>query len=178
MSRLLPKMELIAREMKRSAKFVPVIIETPRGSRNKFAYDEKLRVFRLKSVLPVGISFPYDFGFIPMTRAEDGDPVDVVVLMDEPTFVGCLVRSRLIGAIQAEQTENGSAFRNDRLVAVAKDSHEFRSIRSLRQLDAKLLDELSHFFISYNETRNKVFKVIGVKGPKTARHLVNDSTRI
>jgi len=66
------------------------IIETPRGSRNKYKFDEELHVFKLKSVLPAGASFPYDFGFVPGTRGEDGDPIDVLVLMDEPAFTGCL----------------------------------------------------------------------------------------
>jgi inorganic pyrophosphatase len=174
---LLPKMELIGRELKRRSKFVPVVIETPRGSRNKFAYDDRLRIFRLKSVLPVGTSFPYDFGFVPQTRADDGDPLDVLVLMDEPTFSGCLVRSRLIGVIQAEQSEKGSKFRNDRLIAVAQDAHQFREVRTLRALDQKLLNEVTHFFISYNETRNKTFKVIDIKGPKTARNLIQSAMK-
>ena len=66
-----------------------VIIETPKGSRNKYAFDESQGIFLRKRVLPAGMAFPYDFGFVPRTRAEDGDPVDVLVLMDEPAFVGC-----------------------------------------------------------------------------------------
>src|SRR5437588_699981 len=82
---------------------VHVVIDTPRGSRNKFKYDEKLGLFRLSKVLPLGSCFPYDFGFIPSTRAGDGDALDVLVLMDEPAFTGCLLRVRLIGVLQAEQ---------------------------------------------------------------------------
>jgi hypothetical protein len=67
-----------------------VVIETPKGSRNKFAFDPEDHVFELKKVLPAGMTFPYDFGFVPSTQADDGDPVDVLVLMDEPAFAGCL----------------------------------------------------------------------------------------
>ncbi len=81
-----------------------VIIETPKGSRNKFKFDEKLGIFTLKHVLPLGAVFPFDFGFIPSTRGEDSDPLDVLVLMDEPAFAGCLVPARLLGVIEAEQT--------------------------------------------------------------------------
>ncbi len=87
-------------------KLANVVIETPRGSRNKFAYDEKLGVIRLKKVLPAGMEFPYDFGFIPSTEGEDGDPVDALLLMDEPANPGTLVRCRPIGIIEGEQTED------------------------------------------------------------------------
>src|SRR3954469_6625001 len=84
-----------------------VIIETPKGSRNKFDFDEELGLFKLGGVLPAGAVFPFDFGFVPATRGGDGDPLDVLVLMDEPAFVGCLVAARLIGVIEAEQAEGG-----------------------------------------------------------------------
>ena len=86
-----------------------VIIETPKGSRNKYAFDESQGMFLLKKVLPAGMAFPYDFGFVPSTRAEDGDPVDVLVLMDEPAFVGCLLQCRIIGVIEGEQGKKKSA---------------------------------------------------------------------
>src|SRR5919199_1807176 len=99
-----------------------VIIETPKGSRNKFDYDEELGLFKLGGVLPAGASFPFDFGFLPATRGGDGDPLDVLVLMDEPAFAGCLVTVRLLGVIEAEQTEGDATTRNDRLIAVAATS--------------------------------------------------------
>src|SRR5437868_13907131 len=80
-----------------------VVIETPKGSRNKYAFDPKERVFELKKVLPAGMAFPYDFGFVPSTIGGDGDPVDVLVLMDEPAFPGCKLTCRVIGVIQGEQ---------------------------------------------------------------------------
>src|SRR5580658_10792603 len=80
-----------------------VIIETPAGSRNKFAFDPEQGIFTLKKVLPAGMVFPYDFGFLPQTLASDGDPIDVLLLMVEPAFSGCAVRARLIGVIEGEQ---------------------------------------------------------------------------
>src|SRR5881394_3501639 len=81
------------------------VIETPKGHRNKFKYDEKRGLFRLSGVLPAGAVFPFDFGFVPSTRGEDGDPLDVLVLMEEPAFCGCLISARLLGAIEARQKE-------------------------------------------------------------------------
>src|SRR5580658_9057617 len=92
-----------------------VIVETPKGSRNKFAFDPEQEVFALKKVLPAGMTFPYDFGFIPSTRAEDGDPTDVLVLMDEPAFPGILVTCRVIGVIEGEQGKKKKGQRNDRI---------------------------------------------------------------
>jgi len=156
---------------------VNAIVETPRGKRNKFRLDEQLQLFRLGKVLPAGSSFPYDFGFIPGTKAEDGDPLDVLVLMDESAFPGCVVESRLAGVIEAEQVENGESIRNDRLVAVAAEAHNYRDIKSLRDINAELLNELEHFFKSYNEAEGREFRLLGLKGPRRARQLVKDSMK-
>lgn len=128
-------------------------------------------------MLPTGAVFPYDFGFIPNTRGGDGDPLDVLVLMDEPVFTGCLVRSRLLGVIEAEQTEKGETERNDRLIAVASKSRTNSDLQSLTDLNRKLLEEIEHFFISYNEVKGKKFKPLGRYGPERARKLVQRSKR-
>jgi inorganic pyrophosphatase len=146
-----------------------VIIETPKGSRNKFNYDGELRLFKLGGVLPAGAVFPFDFGFVPSTLGGDGDPLDVLVLMDEPAFTGCLVRARLVGVIEAEQTErDGETTRNDRLIAVASDSHLLKKVRSLGRLNANLVEEIEHFFVSYNQIKGKEFKPLGRFGPVRA----------
>lgn len=149
-----------------------VIIDTPKGSRNKFAWDRDRKAYILKTVLPAGSSFPFDFGSIASTIGDDGDPLDVLVLMDEPAFVGCLVESRLIGVIEAKQKEDGKTERNDRLIAVAAESHTHHGIKKLSDVDSTLLDEIEHFFISYNVERGKKFAPIGHRGPKRARQLV------
>src|ERR1041384_7278588 len=100
-----------------------IIIETPKGRRNKFDYDPEFEAFTLGGLLPEGLAFPYDFGFVPSTLGDDGDPLDVLVLMDEPAHVGCLVDIRLIGVIEAEQIEDGTATQNDRLIGVATHSY-------------------------------------------------------
>ncbi len=97
------------RPFDREARTLNVIIDTPKGSRNKYSWDEKLELFSLSGVLPAGAVFPYDFGFIPNTLGGDGDPLDVLVVMDEPAFVGCLVACCLLGVIEAKQTEKGKS---------------------------------------------------------------------
>lgn len=98
--------------------------------------------------MPLGASFPFDFGFIPNTKGEDGDPLDVLLLMDEPAFPGCLIPSRLIGVIEAEQAEDGKTERNDRLIAVACKSIIHSHIKSIKDLNENLLEQIEHFFIS------------------------------
>ena len=153
-----------------------VVIDTPKGSRNKYAFDFKINGYKLKTVLPQGTVFPYDFGSIPGTAADDGDPLDVLVLMDEPVFIGCLVEARLLGVIEAEQKERGKTERNDRLIAVAAESHTHSNLKSLHELDSKLLDEIEHFFVSYNDARGKKFKPTGRKGPAVAKRLIKKQT--
>lgn len=157
---------------------VRVIIETPQGSRNKFDYDEQLGLFKLGGVLPSGAVFPFDFGFVPSTTGGDGDPLDVLVLMDEATFAGCLVEARLLGVIEAEQTEeNGETTRNDRLIAVAENARNHREVRSLEQIDENLLDEIEHFFVSYNEMKGKRFQPLGRFGTERAERLIEEGMR-
>lgn len=148
------------------------IIETPQGRRNKLKYDDQTGLFKLSGVLPAGMSFPYDFGFVPATSGEDGDPLDILILMDEPVGEGCLVAARLIGVIEAEQTEDGKTERNDRLIAVATESHNHRDVKTLGDLNDNLLKEIEGFFISYNAIRGKDFKPTGRFGPTRARQLV------
>ena len=154
-----------------------VVIDTPKGSRNKYAFDFKIDAYKLKTVLPHGTVFPFDFGSIPGTVADDGDPLDVLVLMDEPVFIGCLIEARLLGVIEAEQTEGGETRRNDRLIAVAAESHTNGKLKSLRKLDSKLLDEIEHFFVSYNAARGKKFRPIGRRGSAVAERLIKKQTK-
>jgi inorganic pyrophosphatase len=157
---------------------INVIIDTPKDSHNKYKFDEKLKLFKLSGVLPAGASFPFDFGFVPSTRGEDGDALDVLILMDEPAFVGCLVTARLIGAIEAEQTEDGGEMaRNDRLIAVASESRRHEQVRSLEEINDYLLKEIEHFFVSYNAIKGKQFKLLGRSGPERAAELVEKGRR-
>jgi len=151
---------------------VLVVIETPKGSPNKLTFEPRYGTFVLKGVLPAGAVFPFDFGFVPSTRADDGDPLDVLVLMDAPVYPGCIVPSRLIGVIEAEQTEEGETERNDRVLAVAANSAAHQSIRQLSDLSQDLVAQIEHFFVSYNEMKGKRFEVKRRAGSKRARALV------
>jgi inorganic pyrophosphatase len=151
---------------------VHVIVDTPRGSRNKFKFDPQLQRFRLAKVLPAGMCFPFDFGYVPETAEEDGDPVDVLVLMEAPAFVGCLVECRLVGVLEAEQAEGDEVVRNDRLIGVATEAREFCHVHELKDLNSQLLDEIEQFFENYNAAAGKRFTVLSRKGPAAARTLL------
>ena len=149
-----------------------VVIDTPKGSRSKFAFDPDRNAYVLKKVLPKGMIFPFDFGSIPGTVAEDGDPLDVLVLMDDVAFVGCLIEARLIGVIEAKQSERGKTERNDRLLAVAAESPTHMEIKSLPDVSGRLLDEIEHFFVSYNKIAGKTFKPLSRRNAKHAAKLI------
>src|ERR1043165_3190505 len=123
------------------------IIETPKGCRNKFDYDPESNLFKLAGLLPEGMMFPFDFGFIPSTLGEDGDPLAILVLMDAPAHVGCLIGARLIGLIQAEQTQDGKTGRNDQLLGVAIHSYDHADLESIDDVSKALLSQLEAFFI-------------------------------
>lgn len=151
---------------------VRAIIETPKNRRNKFNYDPDSDLFKLGGLLPEGMAFPFDFGFIPSTMGGDGDPLDVMVLMDEPAHVGCLLDVRVIGVIEAEQTQDGKTEINNRLLAVAVHSYSHEKVRSIDQLNQSLLEQLEQFFVSYNKLRGKKFKITGQGGPKRALAII------
>jgi len=161
----------------KNAGLIQVIIETPKGSRNKFAFDEEQSIFSVKKVLPAVMSFPYDFGFLPRTQAPDGDPIDVLLLMDEPAFPGIAVRARLIGVIQGEQVEGNKKTRNDRLLAVAEMNHEYANIRKVTDLPKARLKELEQFFVNYNRVHGNEYRLLGCKGPQRAWKLLQEGMR-
>jgi len=158
----------------RSATEATAVIETPKGSHVKYKYDEETGLFKLDKVLTAGAAFPLDFGFLPPTLGADGDPLDVLVLIEEPVCVGCLMPIRLIGVIEAEQTQGRKTNRNDRLIAVAAASHEHRQVRSLRDIDPRLLDEIEDFFVFYDEAQGRKFKVRGRHGPDRGLQLIRE----
>ncbi len=149
---------------------VVVVVETPRGSGNKLKLDTELGMYRLDRVLPAGLAFPFDFGFIPRTLAEDGDPLDAIVLLDSPVHPGCVVLARLIGILEAEQQDGGVGpwKRNDRVVAVAGGAKGHASARSLRDLDPFRLDAIAAFFGSYHALDGDRFRVTRRAGVRAA----------
>jgi inorganic pyrophosphatase len=158
-------------------RLLQVIVETPKGSRNKFSFDTEQEIFSLKKVLPAGMVFPYDFGFLPRTLAEDGDPIDVLLLMDEPAFPGVLVPSRLIGVIEGEQIDGKKRVRNDRLVAVADANHIYAMVRKLSDLPQQFLRELEDFFVNYHQLQGKEYKLLGCKGIAEAETLIKKAKK-
>ncbi len=156
---------------------IHVVIETPKGSRNKYAFDPDQHIFKLKRVLPAGMVFPYDFGFIPSTKAEDGDPVDVLVLMDEPAFPGCLLECRLIGVIEGEEESKGKKTRNDRVVAIERADHSFADIEHIDDLGKQFVRELEEFFVNYHDMHGEKYQVLNVRGPGRAKDRIKDGMR-
>lgn len=156
---------------------VNVIVETVRGDRNKLAYDEELGIFRLKKVLPEGMSFPHDFGFVPSTRGGDGDPLDAMVLMDAPATTGCLIACRPIGIILGEQESDGARERNDILLTVAAPSRTHAHLERLDDLDRTVLHELTRFFVNYHAAYGETYRVLGCKGPRQAWKHVEEAAR-
>lgn len=159
------------------SKTIQVIIETPKGSRNKFAFDDEQKVFVLKKVLPAGMAFPYDFGFVPSTKAEDGDPTDVLVLMDEPAFPGCLLKCRLIGIIEGEEGTKKEMVRNDRVVAIEEENHSYSHVKNIDDLGNSFVRELEEFFVDYHQLSGKKYRVLDVRGPGEARRRIKNGIR-
>jgi inorganic pyrophosphatase len=153
------------------------VIETPKGARSKFDYDPKSRLFRLKTVLPEGMSFPLDFGFVPSTLCDDGDPLDVMVLADEPTFTGALLDVRLIGVIEAQEVEDERKERNDRLLAVTTQTRLYADVKTTDDLPASFIDHLTQFWVNKDRLEGKTFTVLGVRGPNVGVDLVRHSSK-
>jgi inorganic pyrophosphatase len=145
-----------------------VVIETPKGQANKLKFDPALGTMRLGRVLPLGMVFPFDFGFLPSTKAPDGDPLDVLVLMDAPVVPGCVVETHIIGVLRCQQREGrGQPVRNDRLIGVAAAATT-TTARSLRDIDADLLRQIEAFFVEYHRIEGRTFEVLRREGAAAA----------
>ncbi|NLU96157.1 inorganic diphosphatase [Chitinophaga sp. Ak27] len=157
-----------------SKKSIFVTIESPKGSREKFDYDPKNNRFLLKKILPMGMFFPFDYGFIPGTRGEDGDPLDAFVLSDVKTFPGCVIECKLLGAIKAEQRErDGTVVRNDRYLFTPVVNGHKRNPFDGVGLEQDELKELVDFFVNYNEIDGKKFRFIAFVDAKEALRKIN-----
>jgi len=157
---------------------VNVIIETPYKSRNKFDYDKHTDLFKFSKVIPSGMEFPCDMGFIPHTEGEDGDPLDALVLMDETTYPGCLVECRVLGVIKAEQKEkHKKAERNDRFILVPAKMEEYDHLRHIDDLNQHKVRSISHFFENYNKAEGKEFTLKEIAGPDEAHKLIKKAKK-
>nr|WP_298718598.1 inorganic diphosphatase [uncultured Steroidobacter sp.] len=168
-------MELPARDPETG--LVRVVIDTPKGSRNKYKFDPKLGVLKLSRILPAGMSFPHDFGSIPSTCAEDGDALDVMVLADAPLFPGCLVHVHLIGVLRAVQKEQRKMIRNDRLLATLETPVNRPAITRIEQVDERQLKDIEHFLRSYNQAQGREFRITGRGGVRQAQKMFRDAVR-
>ncbi|MBV9483400.1 MAG: inorganic diphosphatase [Acidobacteria bacterium] len=154
-----------------------VVIETPKGSRNKLKYDLASGMFKLSKVMPEGMVFPYDFGYVPSTKAADGDPLDVLVLTDEGLFPGCSVDCRLIGAIEAEQQEDGEKYRNDRLIAVATQSLLYSETHDIDEISPVVLQQIKDFFVNYQRVRRVEVRILGHYGAERAVEILRRAAK-
>jgi inorganic pyrophosphatase len=163
------------------ARTCAAVVECSRGERCKFAYDPARECFELKRLLPAGMSFPLDFGFIPSTRAEDGDPLDIMLINDVPLPMGVVCPVRLVGVIEADQTEDGKTVRNDRLLGVATCSLQFSGVQTYDDLGDAFLETLTEFWTHYERLRGVGFKVLtladGGEAAKRVRDLSVEGSR-
>ena len=144
---------------------VRMVVEIPKNSSNKYEFDTTLGVFRLDRVLYSPLHYPGDYGFIPGTRAADGDPMDVMVMADEPTFTGCLIEVRPVGLLDMSD-ENGI---DEKILAVPQSNPRFEQIHTIDQLAPHVRREIEHFFTIYKELEGKQTRLRGWHGPKEAR---------
>jgi inorganic pyrophosphatase len=142
---------------------VNVLVEIPRGSRNKYEYDEELDVIALDRTLYSAVHFPTDYGFVPGTSASDGDPIDALVMVEEPTFPGCLIRVRLIGVLTIE---NDKGMKEPKLLAVPIAEPRFAEYQDIEDVPAHLLKEIENFFDIYKQLEGDTVKTRGWQGAK------------
>jgi inorganic pyrophosphatase len=153
---------------------VTAMIESPKGSNQKFDYDPAEKHFKLSKILPSGMVFPFDFGMIPGPQGEDSNPLDIMVISEGAAFPGCLVECRVIGALKAEQTErNGDKVRNDRFIGIPEVSQLFSEIKTLEELPLAITSQLEAFFKNYNEQAGKKFKVTARLSARQAAKLLS-----
>ncbi|MBD2578094.1 inorganic diphosphatase [Oscillatoria sp. FACHB-1406] len=136
-----------------------VLIEIPAGSKNKYEFDKDLNAFALDRVLYSSVQYPYDYGFIPNTLADDGDPLDGMVLIDQPTFPGCVIAARPIGML--EMIDGGD--RDEKLLCVPAKDPRYAQIHSLENISPHRLEEIAEFFRTYKNLERKETEILGWK---------------
>jgi len=143
-----------------------IVIDTPKGNRNKYKWDEELGLFRLTKILPPGFAFPWNYGFLPKTRSGDGDPLDAIVFMEEPAFCGCVILARVRGVIAMESDGD----RNDRILASPVGEHDDRIYEE--KLPDRLFEEISVFFEGYHRLRGEITKTLSHGGAEEAMRVI------
>ena len=150
---------------------VRMIVEIPKNSTNKYEYDGKLGVFRLDRRLYSPMHYPGDYGFIPGTLAEDNDPLDVLVLVQEPSFTGCLIEVRPVGILNMVDSEEG----DQKVLAVPTRNPRYDQIHTMDQIFTHVRREIEHFFTIYKELEGRLTRMEGWGGPREARKAIIDS---
>lgn len=153
---------------------IEVVVEIPRGSRNKYEYDEEAGVFRLDRVLASAVHYNFDYGFIEGTRADDGDHTDALLLIDEPTFPGCHVWARPIGVLEMSD-EKGADFK---ILCVAVDDLHQAHVERLDQVRPHRLVEIEHFFDTYKALEDKTVDILGWKGQPRALEVLSADRKV
>jgi len=152
---------------------INLAIEIPGGSKNKYEFDKDLNAFALDRVLYSSLQYPYDYGFVPNTLADDGDPLDGMVLMDQPTFPGCIVPARAIGML--EMIDDGD--RDEKLLCVPTEDPRYQNVKSLGDIAQHRQDEIAEFFRTYKNLENKVTEILGWKDVEQVSTLVDKSVK-
>jgi inorganic pyrophosphatase len=147
-----------------------MIVEIPKGSTNKYEYDHELGVFRLDRTLFSPVHYPGDYGFIPGTHADDGDPLDVVVLVEESSFPGCMIIVRPIGVLKMIDSDQS----DQKIVAVANRNPRYDQVHTMDQIFPHSRREIEHFFMIYKELEGRVTSTLGWGDPREARQLIVD----
>ncbi|MCZ2078065.1 MAG: inorganic diphosphatase [Bryobacterales bacterium] len=150
---------------------VRAIIEIPKNSANKYEYDGKLELFRLDRSLYSPMHYPGDYGFIPGTLAEDGDPMDVLVLVQEPSFTGCMIEVRPVGILNMVDDQEG----DQKVLAVPNRNPRYNQIHTMDQIFPHVRREIEHFFGIYKELEGRVTTMQGWGGPREARKAIVES---
>ena len=145
---------------------IEVIVETPKGSQFKYKYDQKKEWFTVHKALPVGLIFPYDFGFIPGTKGDDGDPLDVLIMSEFSFIQGSMLECKVIGSMKAEQNDEEETIRNDRIFVYPTLKGFYPVYNSMEDIQEKKLKEIENFFIYYNAMQKKTFKPLGILSAK------------
>lgn len=149
---------------------INVLIEIPAGSKNKYEFDKDMQAFALDRVLYSSVQYPYDYGFVPNTLADDGDPLDGMVMMDQPTFPGCVIACRPIGMM--EMIDGGD--RDEKILCVPAKDPRFDGVRTLDDVASHRLDEIAEFFRSYKNLEKKVTEILGWQNVEKVMPLVEE----
>jgi inorganic pyrophosphatase len=150
---------------------VPVVVEIPKGSRNKYEFDHDTGRIRLDRTLFSPVHYPTDYGFVPGTLAEDGDPLDAMVLLSEPTFPGCLIETRVVGMLDMAD----DAGRDQKLLVVPLTDPQWNHIFASDQVAPHLLREIEHFFTVYKQLEDKTVEVFGWRDAATGRQVLDQA---